>query len=292
MRNSGSDGCEAGYFSPFRGQRISCQNRVMLRTVSAHLQFTLTGPSDLIFQIAVAAGTPIQSETLSFVADGRAYQAREIIDAHGARIHRFTGESGHYDVHYHAVVVGQRPVEISSETELVHYLRPSRYAESDALYSQARSLFGTLTGKQLVDAVSAWAYETLVYVPGSSKGTDSAVTTLAAGRGVCRDYSHIVVAMLRARDVPARVAAVYAPGLKPMDFHAVAEAWVDGAWHIIDATRLAPRSSLIRIATGRDASDIAFLTNHFGNLALTRVDVGAVSDILLGDDHISPVAIG
>ncbi len=55
------------------------------------------------------------------------------------------------------------------------------------------------------------------------------------GQGVCRDYAHVVIALLRAMDVPARYAACYAPGLRPMDFHAVAEAYLDGAWYVIDA---------------------------------------------------------
>ena len=50
------------------------------------------------------------------------------------------------------------------------------------------------------------------------------------------------------------------PGLYPMDFHAVAEAYVDGGWYVVDATTLAPRQTLVRIATGRDAADTAFLT--------------------------------
>ena len=99
-------------------------------------------------------------------------------------------------------------------------------------------------------------------MPGSSISTDGAVETLLAGRGVCRDYAHLTVALLRALEVPARVAAVYAPGLSPMDFHAVAEAYVDGAWQIVDPTLLAPRDQMLRIATGHDAAAIAFLSSY------------------------------
>lgn len=263
----------------------------MLRTVSAHLQFSLSGQSDMLFQFAVAAGTPIRSETFTFTNNGRVYLPREIVDRHGTRILRFTGDAGEYEVHYESLVAGFRPVEPVGEVDLVNYLRPSRYAESDALYSEARWMFAGLTGHALVNAVAEWTHDTLDYVPGSSKGTDSARTTLDAGRGVCRDFAHVVVTMLRACDVPARVAAVYAPGLSPMDFHAVAEAWVGGAWFVVDATRLAPRPSLVRISTGRDASDIAFLTNHVGALTLRSVTVDAVSDTIPADDHVTPVAL-
>ena len=105
----------------------------------------------------------------------------------------------------------------------------------------------------------------LDYVPGSSDPIDGAVDTLLAGRGVCRDYAHLVVALLRAVNVPARLVAVYAPGCQPMDFHAVAEAFVDGQWRVVDATCLAPRQTMVRISTGRDAADTAFLDNHRGS---------------------------
>jgi transglutaminase-like putative cysteine protease len=84
--------------------------------------------------------------------------------------------------------------------------------------------------------------------------------------------------------VPARLAAVYAPGLEPMDFHAVAEAFVDGGWHVVDATTLAPRSALLRISTGRDAADTAFLSTYGGRVTLESVAVTAVADELPDDD--------
>lgn len=263
----------------------------MQRTVSTHLEFDLTGTSDVVLAVAVAAGTPILSETVSLSSEARSYHPIELSDRHGTRLYRFTGDRGRFAVHYHAVVAGIRPVEPVSGLDLLHYLRPSRYAESDKLCTTARRLFGSLAGQALVDAVGSFVYETLRYVPGSSGPSDSAVTTLESGRGVCRDFAHLVIALLRACDVPARMASAYAPGLKPMDFHAIAEAWVDGSWQVIDATRLAPRQALVRIATGRDASDIAFLTNHVGGLTLTRVEVGAVADVLPRDDHSMPVLL-
>ena len=83
----------------------------------------------------------------------------------------------------------------------------------------------------------------LNYVPGSSDPINGAVDSLLAGAGVCRDFAHLVVALLRAVNVPARVVSVYAPGLYPMDSHAVAEAFVEGRWRVVDGTLLAPRQS-------------------------------------------------
>lgn len=103
----------------------------------------------------------------------------------------------------------------------------------------AAAEFAGITGKPLLDAVSSWVGSQLSYVSGSSKPIDGAVDTYLSRQGVCRDYAHLVIALLRGLNVPARLAAVYAPGLDPMDFHAVAEAYVDGAWWVVDATALA-----------------------------------------------------
>ena len=122
------------------------------------------------------------------------------------------------------------------------------------------------------------------YVSGSSDPIDGSVDTYLLGKGVCRDYAHLVVAFLRARNVPTRLVAVYASGLSPMDFHAVAEAYVDGTWRVVDGTLLAPRSSLLRIATGRDAADTAFLDSFGGGIAFNNATVTATTAGRLPDD--------
>jgi transglutaminase-like putative cysteine protease len=185
-------------------------------------------------------------------------------------------------------VTGRADEPAVTEADRIIYLRPSRYAESDRLTPVARSEFAGITGPaELLAAVSSWVGTRLSYVPGSSGPTDGAVDTLLARRGVCRDYAHLVVALLRALDVPARMAAVYAPGLEPMDFHAVAEAAIDDRWRVVDATTLAPRAALVRISSGRDASDTAFLSTYGGGAALLEIGVTAVVEGDLPDDDIT-----
>jgi transglutaminase-like putative cysteine protease len=167
------------------------------------------------------------------------------------------------------------------------YLRPSRYAEADKFYGFAATEFGSDgDSATLLEHVSSWVGTRLNYMPGSSDTIDGAVDTLLAGEGVCRDYAHLVVALLRAVNVPARLVSVYAPGVYPMDFHAVAEAFVKGQWRVVDATCLAPRQTMVRIATGRDASDTAFLDNHKGTITLNSSVVTAVVDGDLPRDSI------
>ena len=66
--------------------------------------------------------------------------------------------------------------------------------------------------------------------------------------------------LCRAAGIPARAVAAYALHLDPPDFHAVFEVFLDGGWWLVDPTRLAPIGGMVRIAHGRDAADIAFLT--------------------------------
>jgi hypothetical protein len=256
----------------------------MLRNVSAHLEIELSGRSSMVFSIAVAQANLLESETLDIVLDGTRLHPTELVDRHGSRLHELVAEGGRMTVDYAAAVRGQALPAPVDPMDLIVYLRPSRYCESDTLGPTAQSEFAGLTGTKLLTAVGRWVHDRLYYVPGSSRVTDGAVGTLLARQGVCRDYAHLVIALLRGIDVPARMVAVYAPGLSPMDFHAVAEAYVDGTWHIVDATGLAPRQSLVRISTGRDAADIAFLTNHWANLTLRDLTVLAVVDELPVDD--------
>src|SRR3954465_841909 len=252
----------------------------MKRQVSADLDVDIDADTTLDFQIAVAPHPEAEfSETLSFVLDGRPIEAREITGLHGNRIHKFDAHVGHLEVRYEATIVGQTTPAPVSDYDLSMYLWPSRYAEADKFYGYATTEFGAHADPAtLLEKVSSWVGTRLNYVPGSSDPIDGAVDTLLAGNGVCRDYAHLVVALLRAVNVPARVVSVYAPGLYPMDFHAVAEAFVDGQWRVVDGARLAPRQSLVRIATGRDAADVAFLDNHKGSITLTKLEVAAVGD--------------
>lgn len=256
----------------------------MLRNVSAHLVLDLSGRTNMVFSLAAAQGNTLLSEALTISLDGKSLQAHEITDRHGTRLHQLVGDAGRMTVDYRAEISGVERAPAANELDEITYLRPSRYCESDSLAPTARSEFAGLAGHDLLAAVGSWVGSRLRYVPGSSLPTDGAEQTLLSRRGVCRDYAHLVIALLRALDIPARMVAVYAPGLTPMDFHAVCEAFVANQWHVVDATALAPRQSLVRISTGRDAADIAFLTNHWAFLTLQELQVVAVVDELPRDD--------
>jgi transglutaminase-like putative cysteine protease len=259
----------------------------MRRSVSCHLGFTVSSAADFVFSVAPAAtGAPTCTD-VSIDLDGRTLAAREIVDGHGTVLHTVhVPTPGRLTLDCAAVVDGRSTAVEATELDRIRYVRPSRYCESDRLAPTARAEFSGLAGIDLVHGVASWVGSRLTYVAGSSRPTDGAVSTLLERRGVCRDYAHLCIALLRACDVPARLVSVYAPGLRPMDFHAVAEALVDGRWLVVDATCLAPRSSMVRIATGRDASDTAFVTNTGGDVRLDTVSVTAIVDGELPNDDL------
>lgn len=243
-----------------------------------HIDLGLSGPSRLIFSVAAASGIPLEQESMSIFVDGAEVSPTEIADAHGGRLHSIWVNGSQLMLDYSAVASGMAEPPLPNDIDQIVYLRPSRYCESDSLGPTAASEFAGLGGQELLHSVVRWVNQKLMYVTGSSLPTDGAVRTLLGRQGVCRDFAHLSIALLRALNVPARLAAVYAPGLSPMELHAVAEAFVDDAWWVVDATQRAPRQSLLRVATGRDAADTAFLTNFGPATTLNNLQVTAVVD--------------
>jgi hypothetical protein len=249
----------------------------LIRTVGSELEVDVTAATTLEFQIALAPQPGAEvAEKLVFTHNGNPVTPQEITGEHGTRIHKFDAAEGVVRATYEATVTGLADPPPVRDIDVSTYLRPSRYAEADKFFGFAATEFGNYSDTTLLEKVSLWVGTRLNYVPGSSDPIDGAADTLLAGAGVCRDYAHLVIALLRAVNVPARLVSVYAPGCSPMDFHAVAEAYVDGQWRVVDATLLAPRQSMVRIATGRDAADTAFLDNHRGAITLKNMTITAI----------------
>jgi transglutaminase-like putative cysteine protease len=156
---------------------------------------------------------------------------------------------------------------------LLPWTWPSRYCPSDLVAGTATALFGDAPRQaDLLDAVTGWVRDHIAYVSGVSDHLTAADETLLTRQGVCRDLAHVTVAFLRALDIPARVTACYALELEPPDFHAVVEAHDGQRWRLLDATGLAPVSTLVPIATGRDAAEVAWAATGPG-LSLDQLNV-------------------
>lgn len=259
----------------------------MQRLLSSSLRAQITSPAEIALSVMVSKQADPLQESLEVTVDGAPVQAAEVEGAEGSRWHLLSDvPAGQLVVDYRATVDSGGAASQLSPMDRIHWIRPSRYVDVDRLENVSRQLFSELTGQELLLAVARYVNDTTAYIPGSSRVTDGASETFMAKAGVCRDFAHLTIALLRARGVPARLVSAYAPGLSPMDFHAVVEAHVEGQWHVVDPTRLAPRSSLVRIATGADAAETAFMTIHTGTMNFQSVNVSAIAvPYLESDDH-------
>lgn len=263
----------------------------MQRRASSNVILHAKSDAQLILSVAIADASNAQ-EKLVVRLNEEEIPVREVLDQHGTRLHLADVSAGRIAISYDVVVEGQNADEPEEEIYQIRYLRQSRYCESDQLGPTARDEFSGLKGVDLLNAVRNWVNGQLHYVPGYSRTSDGAIHALIARQGVCRDFAHLAIALLRALDVPARLASVYAPHLSPMDFHAVAEAYVDGHWVVIDPTGRAPRQPLMRIATGRDAADVAWLTVIGGHVNFGSLSVSAECDEEFEDDHAQLISLG
>jgi transglutaminase-like putative cysteine protease len=261
--------------------------------VECHLALDVIDDATIVLQVSPASTAgEVRTGTFEVAVNGDLLPVRRLDGHHGGVVHVFRAPVGNLTVEMRATVDRLPPAEAPADDdeldiEQLIYLRQSRYCPSDRLSAFAAYELGDLKpGPELLVAVGEWVADRLSYEEGSSGPLDSAVDSLFAGRGVCRDFAHVAITVLRALGVPARLVAAYAPGLSPMDFHAVVEAHVGGAWWALDATRLAPRTSLLRVSTGRDAADTAFLTVLDGQAALLFTEIVAFTDgDLPADDH-------
>jgi transglutaminase-like putative cysteine protease len=258
--------------------------------VSCLLTLDVSVPTLLAVQVAVARRASADiSDRIAIVNNSVAVTAQEIPVPAGGRQHLITAQPGTLTVGYEAAVKDIAPAvpQPATRVQLVEAVRPSRYCPSDRMVGFAHSHFGEVpAAEDRVRAICEYVWRHVRYEAVSSDSSTDAVDTLLAARGVCRDFAHLVAALCRAVGIPARIVAVYAPGLCPMDFHVVVETVIDGYWYAWDATRLAPRPAMVRIATGHDAGDVAFSTVISGGVELSGLEITATtSGELPRDDH-------
>lgn len=243
----------------------------MILTVSARLDYALAQPTDVLLQLEVAplpgqeliearirlsptehfsrvpAEDGIGDRLLVRMADRLRcdYTSRVRIDRTAPDI-----------VALPAVPVHMLPGEV------VKYLMSSRYCPSDEFQSFVTAEFGTLEGGARIAAMRDWIEARFAYTPGSSNAQTTALDTFVQRQGICRDFAHVLITLARASAIPARMASVYAPRVSPADFHAVAEVFLGGDWHLVDPTGMAGAEEMALIGVGRDAADVAFMTTY------------------------------
>ncbi len=236
--------------------------------VQSHVASHFDAPTELMLMVEVAdaPGQAIVSETLT-VTPHHDLAATRIDDG---RLLRGLVE-GDIEVAYRALVDLAPRTEIHADlaqrdwsdlpADVLPYLMPSRFCPSDKFLRYAARQFGTSSGGAKVLAIIDWLRSNVDYLHGVSDAETTAERTFVDRAGVCRDFTHLGITLCRAGGIPARAVAAYALALDPPDFHAIMEVWLGDGWWLLDPTGLAPVRGLVRIAHGRDAADIAFMTS-------------------------------
>jgi len=253
----------------------------MTLEIHAQLDYWFEQPTDVLLQIEAAAIPEQVIESANFDITPTEHFARvPAQDMIGERIWLRT--QGQLRVDYRATVRVERvigdcanlpmvpPHRLPGET--VQYLMASRYCPSDQFHPFVEAEFGHAEGGAKIIAMRDWIAGHFAYVPGVSDADTTALDTFVRRQGICRDYAHVMIVFARAAGFPARIASVYALGVDPPDFHAVAEVFLGGAWHLIDATGMAKERDMAKIGVGRDAADVAFLT-AFGTAVMNSQSV-------------------
>ena len=236
--------------------------------------------SDFIFNIH-AARTPRQSVVSETLQINQPVAPVIYTDpTYGSRYMRLKAEPGPLTLRYDATVDIDHHTESPGRLmevpiaqvppEVLPYVYPSRYCQSDRLHKYATREFGHLRqGYWRVQAIVDWVRHRTKFLSGSSNGSTSAVDTLIEQVGVCRDFAHLMIALCRAVNIPARFVSGIDygadPALGPTDFHAYVEVFLGDRWYLFDPTGVSPPMGLVRLGTGRDAADVSFAT-MFGTI--------------------------
>ncbi|MDO8249529.1 MAG: transglutaminase family protein [Rhodoferax sp.] len=243
---------------------------------SIELNYEITQPGcDFIFSIH-AAQTPHQIVVTESLGISQPLQTNLYTDpVTHTRFLRLQALAGPLRVRYEATVdldhYTAQPDQLGEVLvanlpgPVLPYIYPSRYCQSDRLHRLAVKEFGHLwRGYARVQAIRDWVLNRVTFQSNTSTGNTTAVDTLVEEVGVCRDFAHLMIALCRAVNIPARFATGIDygadPVLGPTDFHAYVEVYVGDRWYLFDPSGVAIPMGFLRFGTGRDAADAAFAT--------------------------------
>ena len=262
----------------------------MLIHIGYELIFDISAPVSMLLMLYAHpedAGRLRKPELLVIEPD---VHVHEFIDQFGNRAGRIVAPAGKLRLFYDNVAQDSgRPedridgarLHVVEELpdECVPFLLSSRYCEVDRMSEMAWDLFGkTPPTWERVQTVMDWVHGNIKFGYEFARSTKTAFEVCSEREGVCRDFQHLAITLLRALNVPARYATGYLgdigvpPSPLPMDFSAWLEVYLGERWYTLDARHNEPRIGRILQARGRDAVDVA-LTTSFGSAKLEKFSV-------------------
>jgi len=255
----------------------------MWMRASCKLDFRFEYPTPLVLMLRARSG-PHQWIARERYTMSPHVTVREYTDIFGNLCQRLIAPAGEFQVQTSTDAVTTDVLEQAHGSEFVEidrlpddvlmFLLPSRYCESDRFGDMAREIVeGAPLGYDQVERITQWLRDTIRYAPGTNAFPISAVEVNLQGQGVCRDLSHLGIALCRALSIPARLVVGYLHDLDPMDMHAWFEAFVNNRWYTFDATESTLRGGRLAVAYGRDAADVAIYTQFGPPAVFTDMDV-------------------
>lgn len=238
-------------------------------SVSADLTYQFANPCEVLLLLEAANGGDQRVSRESLTLSSDAVVTRLDDEETGERRVAFLAADT-VQIQYQAEIeVAERDAALTGAAavmidhlppEALRHLRPSRYCPSDRFERFVNREFNHSAGGDRVEAIVAWTAEHLDYVAGVSDATTTSLDTFVDRAGVCRDFTHLTISLCRASQIPARAVSAYGWRLDPPDMHAVVEVYVGDKWRLVDPTGKVRPEDLVRVATGRDAADIAFMS--------------------------------
>ena len=237
--------------------------------INADLTYQFAAPCEVLLLLEAANGgdQAVVSEVLTMSTNPTATRLDD--EATGERRIAFLAHDTVQILYQAQVDVGPRETALAGipatviehlPPDTLRHLRPSRYCPSDRFERFTNREFGHTSGGDRVEAILAWIAKHLDYVAGVSDAATTSLDTFVDRAGVCRDFTHLAISLCRASQIPARAVSAYGFLLTPPDMHAVVEVFVGDTWRLVDPTGKVKPDGLVRVATGRDAADIAFMT--------------------------------
>lgn len=248
------------------------------------------GPLPMILQMSARPERQLDLRDTEAFATSPPVPFSTFVDRHGNFCRRLTAPPGPFQITQRALIADsglpepvfqdaqEMPIEALPD-DVLSFLMASRYVDTDLISQAAWDLFGNIApGWGRVQAIMDWVHGHIAFDYMDADATRTAHDAFLQGKGVCRDYAHLAIAMCRALNIPARYVNAYLgdigmpPPYGPMDFAASVQVYLSGRWWSFDPRNNLRRIGRIVVGYGRDAGDVALISS-FGQHRLINFTV-------------------
>lgn len=161
-------------------------------------------------------------------------------------------------------------------------LGPTHYTpESKRIARVGQRIIKDHDPRAAVVAAANWVHSELEYVPGTTGVHSSGLDAHREGKGVCQDFAHLTLILLRSMGIPARYVSGYLHPNKKAKIddtidgqsHAWVQAWTGGWWNYDPTNDTEINEQYISVGVGRDYSDVSPLKGIYSGEGSTDLDV-------------------